>query len=63
MTKESDALEMAQALQKKRFPAFVVPPGPDNFYHVQVGPYADAKSAEAAQKALQNEGFKTLIKR
>lgn len=62
MTKESDALEMAQALQMKKFPAFVLPPGADRFYHVQVGPYRDQKSAETAKKALEDEGFKTLIK-
>jgi cell division septation protein DedD len=63
LTKESDALEMAGALQKKRFPAFVVPPSGDHFYRVQVGPYADVKSAEAVRKALENEGFKSIVKR
>ena len=63
MNKQSDALEMAGALQKKHYPAFVVPPGADHYYHVQVGPYADLKSAEAVRKALENEGFKTIVKR
>jgi cell division septation protein DedD len=62
LTKESDALALAQALDKKRFPAFVLTPGVDRFYHVQVGPYADAKSADAARKALEDAGFKAIVK-
>ena len=34
---------LAQALQQKKFPAFVLTPGADHFYRVQVGPYADAQ--------------------
>jgi DedD protein len=63
MTKESDALAMAQQLQQKKFPTIVIPPGADKFYHVQVGPYADAKSADAARAALEKAGFKTIVKR
>jgi len=62
LTKETDALEMAEALQQRKFPAFVVPTGADKFYHVQVGPYPDQKSAETARRALESAGFKTLIK-
>jgi hypothetical protein len=63
MTKESDALAVAQQLQQKNFPTIVIPPGADKFYHVQVGPYADAKSADAARAALEKAGFKTIVKR
>jgi cell division septation protein DedD len=62
LTKEGDALALAQALQKKKFPAFVLTPTADHFYHVQVGPYSDAKTAEAARKALENAGFKAIVK-
>jgi DedD protein len=63
MTKEGDALAIAQQLQQKNFPTIVIPPGADKFYHVQVGPYADAKSADAARAALEKAGFKTIVKR
>ena len=63
LTKDSDALAMAGAIQEKGYPAFVLTPGADNFYRVQVGPYADAKSAEQAKRALENEGFKPIVKR
>ena len=59
---ESDALAMAGAIQNKNFPAFVVMPGADKFYRVQVGPYADAQSAKSARKALDNAGFKSIFK-
>jgi DedD protein len=63
MTKESDALAMAQQLQQKKFPTIVIPPGADKFYHVQVGPYSDAKAADAARAALEKAGFKSIVKR
>jgi cell division septation protein DedD len=60
---ESDALALAQALQQKKFAAFVLTPGADKFYRVQVGPYADAQSAAAARRDLEAKGFKTIVKR
>ena len=60
---QGDALALAQALQQKKLPAFVIPPGADNFFRVQVGPYPDAKSASAAQHNLEANGFKSIIKR
>jgi cell division septation protein DedD len=60
---EADALAMAEALQQKKFPAFVLTPGDDHFYRVQVGPYADAKSANAARQGLENQGFKSIVRR
>jgi DedD protein len=63
MSRESDALVMAEQLQQKKFPTIVIPPGADKFYHVQVGPYADEKSADAARVALEKAGFKSIVKR
>jgi cell division septation protein DedD len=59
---QRDALEMADAIQQKRFPSFVANSPADNFYHVQVGPYADMVSAENAKRALEQLGFKPIIK-
>jgi cell division septation protein DedD len=60
---QSDALAMADALQRKKFSAFVLAPSGDNFYRVQVGPYRDQRSAESARTALERAGFKSIIKR
>ncbi len=63
LTHQSDALAMADALQQKQFPSFVVTPSSDNFYRVQVGPYPDERAAESARAALDRAGFKAIIKR
>jgi cell division septation protein DedD len=62
LRKEADAHAVASSLQKKKFLAFVVAPTTDNYYHVQVGPYPDLKSAEAAKKGLESAGFKAIVK-
>jgi DedD protein len=60
---ESDAFNLAKLLQGKGFPAFVLTPAtPDDWYRVQVGPYADPKSAEQAKAALTHEGLKPIVK-
>jgi len=63
LTRDTDALALAEALQEKEYPAFVLTPSADNLYRVQVGPYADAQSAEMAKRSLEREGFKTITKR
>ncbi len=63
LRRQSDALEMAEAIQQKRFPCFVATPSSDNYYRVQVGPYQDLASAESAKRSLEQLGFKPIIKR
>jgi len=60
---EGDAMALAQALQQKRFPAYVITPGADKYYRVQVGPYADTLSATNARHDLEANGFKSIVKR
>jgi cell division septation protein DedD len=62
LRRESDAMTLASHLQKKKFPAFVVFPQGDKYYRVQVGPYSDQKSADAARKGLEGAGFKAIVK-
>lgn len=57
-----DANAVAASLRAKKFPAFVVNPTTDKYYHVQVGPYHDVKSANAAKKGLESAGFKAIVK-
>jgi septal ring-binding cell division protein DamX len=59
---QADALDLAARLQKKKFSAFVLTPQGDRFYRVQVGPYPDQKSADAAKKGLDSAGFKAIVK-
>ncbi len=60
---QDDALALAQALQQKKFPAIVIPPGADKYYRVQVGPYADNQAATNGRKDLEAKGFKSIFKR
>jgi cell division septation protein DedD len=60
---QRDALEVADAIQQKKFPSFVSTSPADNFFHVQVGPYPDMPSAENAKRALEQLGFRPIIKR
>ena len=60
---QDDALALAQALQQKKFPAFVIPPGADKYFRVQVGPYPDMKVAASARQDLEAKGFKSIVKR
>jgi len=63
LVRQGDALALAQALQQKKFPAFVLNPTSDHYYRVQVGPYANSQAATAAQKRLESQGFKSIVKR
>ena len=58
--KKDDAVAIANGLQKKHFAVFIQPPQKDKYYRVQVGPFKDQKSAEAAKKGLEGEGFKAF---
>jgi septal ring-binding cell division protein DamX len=62
LTKESDAMALANTLRKKNFPTFVQSPQGDKYYHVLVGPYADQKSVDNARKGLEVAGFKAIVK-
>ena len=60
---QGDALALANALQQRRFPSFVLTPTADSYYRVQVGPYATEAAAEKARRELDHQGFKSIIKR
>jgi cell division septation protein DedD len=62
MRQNADAIAVANSLRLKHFPAFVINPTTDKYYHVQVGPYHDMKSADAAKKGLESAGFKAIVK-
>jgi DedD protein len=63
MARHADAMALARALQRKKFPAFVRRPGADRYYRVQVGPYADVQSADLARQKLESQGFQAITRR
>jgi len=60
LKKQDDALALAGSLQKQHFPATVQTPQKDKYYRVQVGPFKDQKTADAAKKGLESAGFKAF---
>ena len=61
LAKQDDALALAGSLQRKHFSAYVQAPHKDKYYRVQVGPFKDQKSADAAKKGLESAGFKAFV--
>jgi septal ring-binding cell division protein DamX len=60
LQRQDDALAIAGSLQKKHYAAYVQTPQKDKYYRVQVGPFRDQKSADAAKRGLEGEGFKAF---
>jgi cell division septation protein DedD len=60
LMRQDDALAIAGNLQKKHYSVYVQSPQKDKYYRVQVGPFKDQKSADAAKKGLEGEGFKAF---
>jgi cell division septation protein DedD len=60
--RESDALALAGVLRQKGFAVFILEPTVDNFYRVEVGPYADGQSVHQARLALNREGFQVIVR-
>ena len=64
VTKEEDAQALVTALRRKNYPVFVPPnPSADNLYHVQVGPFAELKDAEAMKSKLAGDGYNAIVKK
>jgi DedD protein len=56
-----DAKLLSGALQKQQYPVIVTQPG-DKLFHVQVGPYADIKEADAIRSRLIGAGYNAFLK-
>lgn len=63
VSKEQDAQALVGALRKKSYPVFITNPPGDALFHVQIGPFADVKEAEAMRSKLQGDGYNPILKR
>jgi DedD protein len=64
VSRQEDAESLVEALKKKQYPAFAASKSAaDNFYHIQVGPYADLKEAEAMRARLIGDGYNPIVKK
>ncbi len=59
---QDDAKLLSESLQRQHFPVVIAQPG-DKLYHVQVGPYAEVKDAEAIRGKLIAAGYNAFLKR
>ena len=64
VNRQEDAESLVEALKKKQYPAFAANnPPTDKFYHIQVGPYAELKDAEAMRARLISDGYNPIVKK
>lgn len=64
VTKQDDAQALVDALKKKDYPAFVAAQSTsDKLFHVQLGPFADQKDAEAMRTRLIGDGYNPMVKK
>jgi cell division septation protein DedD len=64
VNRKEDAESLVEALKKKQYPAFIISnTATDKFNHVQVGPYADIKEAEAMRARLVGDGYNPIVKK
>jgi len=62
VSRQEDANALVKALRKKQYPVFVADDAPDKLFHVQVGPFANLKEAEAMKARLVGDGYKPIVK-
>jgi cell division septation protein DedD len=64
VTKQEDAQALVDNLKKKQYPAIANNSSPvDRLYHVQVGPFADLRDAEAMRARLVSDGYNPILKK
>ena len=64
VSKQEDAEALVAALRKKQYQVFATSNLPtDKLVHVQVGPFADPKEAEAVRTRLSKEGYTPILKK
>ena len=63
VSRQEDAESLVDALKKKQYPALSSNTATDKLFHVQVGPYADIKEAEAMRAKLMSDGYNPILKK
>jgi cell division septation protein DedD len=59
---EEDAQLLVNALRAKGYPVSAHTESQDKFFHIQVGPYNNAKDAQTAKQRLVADGYQPIIK-
>jgi len=61
--KPEDADALVRALRRKNYPVLSTTGPNDKLHHVQVGPFADIKLAEATKSKLVGDGYNPILKK
>jgi cell division septation protein DedD len=64
VSKQEDAQALANALRRKNYNVAITGNPPlDKLYHVQLGPFAEIKDAEAVRARLNADGYNPIVKK
>ncbi len=63
VSKREDAEALTDALRKKQYPVVIISTPTDKLFHVQLGPFADVKDAEAMKGRLVGDGYNPIVKK
>ena len=63
VTKREDAEALVESLNGRQYKAFIADAPADKLLHVQIGPFADVKDAEATRSKLVSDGYNPILKK
>lgn len=63
VSKQEDAEALVEALKARQYQALIANQPSDKLFHVQVGPFADIKDAEAMRTKLVSDGYNPILKK
>ena len=63
VSKQEDAEALVESLKGRQYAAVIGTSPSDKLFHVQVGPFADIKDAEAMRAKLVSDGYSPILKK
>ena|SRR6202142_44560 len=63
VSKQEDAEALVESLKGRQYAAVIASSASDKLFHVQVGPFADIKDAEATRAKLVSDGYSPILKK
>jgi cell division septation protein DedD len=63
VSKQEDAEALVESLKGHQYSAIIANSPADKLFHVQVGPFADIKDAEATRAKLVSDGYSPILKK
>jgi DedD protein len=63
VSKQEDAEALVESLKGRQYQAIIANQAADKLFHVQIGPFADIKEAEAMRSKLVSDGYNPILKK